>query len=347
MVDSFDPSAYGRTRNFKNGSVSKLSPYISRGVISTRFVFESLKQRYGNLAPFEKFIQELAWRDHWQRSWQMTNVDSDLKRKQEDVAFYGFPERIFNGEIGIDAIDEGVRELYEKGYVHNHMRMYLASIVCNFGKYHWNTPAKWMYYYLLDGDWASNALSWQWVAGTNSNKKYIANQENINKYFDTNDRGTFLDHPYDSLYPSKPEENLTPSISLELKTKLPESSLTLDPDKPVVLYTTYNLDPNWLNGIEANRVLILEPTHFEKYPISPQVLDFILSLAENISNIQLFVGSYLDFCGLTVGQTHHFKEHPFYNHFVGVKHEREWLSRSVASQSSFFKYWNKLKKDLL
>mgnify|MGYP006195700273 CR=1 FL=1 len=60
--------------------------------------------------------------------------------------------------------------------------MYLAAMVCNNAKSHWLTPARWMYYHLLDGDLASNALSWQWVAGTFSHKKYIANQQNINKY---------------------------------------------------------------------------------------------------------------------------------------------------------------------
>jgi deoxyribodipyrimidine photo-lyase len=60
--------------------------------------------------------------------------------------------------------------------------MYIASLACNVAQSQWRIPAKWMYYHLLDADWASNALSWQWVAGTNSNKKYFANQNNINKY---------------------------------------------------------------------------------------------------------------------------------------------------------------------
>ena len=83
--------------------------------------------------------------------------------------------------------------------MHNHLRMYTASICCNIGQYHWLRPAKWMYYHLLDGDWGSNALSWQWVAGTNSNKKYIANQANINKFCYSNDQNTFLDKSYELL----------------------------------------------------------------------------------------------------------------------------------------------------
>ena len=55
--------------------------------------------------------------------------------------------------------------------------MYIASIICNTAKCHWKIPAKWFYYHLKDGDWGSNALSWQWVCGTNSGKKYYANQK--------------------------------------------------------------------------------------------------------------------------------------------------------------------------
>ena len=85
-------------------------------------------------------------------------------------------------KTGIQAIDKSIESLFETGYMHNHSRLYLATLTCNIGKSYWLHPAKWMYYHLLDGDWASNACSWQWVAGANSSKKYFANQENINKY---------------------------------------------------------------------------------------------------------------------------------------------------------------------
>ena len=76
-----------------------------------------------------------------------------------------------------------------------------------------------MYYNLLDGDWGSNALSWQWVAGTTRQKKYIANQENINKYFSTHDFDTFLNKSYEELYSFKEiPEALKSTTSLPLKT---------------------------------------------------------------------------------------------------------------------------------
>ena len=79
--------------------------------------------------------------------------------------------------------------------------MWLAMLVCNIAGTYWETGAKWMYYHLLDGDLASNTLSWQWVAGTFSSKKYFANQENLNKYGNSQDRQykTILDKSYEEL----------------------------------------------------------------------------------------------------------------------------------------------------
>ena len=89
-VDSINPVKYAVTRNFKNGHVTKLSPYISRGVISTRFIYEKLVEKGFNLKKCEKFIQELAWRDFWQQIWVAKGslINEDLKRPQEDVNDY-------------------------------------------------------------------------------------------------------------------------------------------------------------------------------------------------------------------------------------------------------------------
>ena len=172
-LNAFDPSSYSATRNFKKGDVSYLSPYISRGVLSTRKVYDNLVERFGNIRPFEKFIQELAWRDYWQRVWQVSNIDEDLKQPQSQISHFEMPLAVLQAETGIEAVDEAIKELYETGYMHNHMRMYVASIVCNVGQCYWKEGARWMYAHLYDADWGSNALSWQWVAGSNSSKKIL------------------------------------------------------------------------------------------------------------------------------------------------------------------------------
>ena len=184
QIESIDPVNYSKNRNFIDGSVTKLSPYISRGLISTKYVFEKIIERNIPFWKVEKFVQELCWRDYWQLIWKQKGnlIDADLKRIQDGVSNHSLSKALIYGNCGIKAIDNSIKELYDTGYMHNHNRMYLASIACNVAKSHWLNPARWMYYNLLDGDWGSNALSWQWVCGSNSNKKYYANQENINKY---------------------------------------------------------------------------------------------------------------------------------------------------------------------
>jgi deoxyribodipyrimidine photo-lyase len=294
-IDLIDPVRYAITRNFKNGNVSRLSPYISRGVISTRFVYDKLVEKGLNLKKCEKFIQELAWRDFWQQIWVNKGglINKDLKRPQEGFIDKKIAKSVVNGTTKINSVDEEIKNLYELGYMHNHMRMYVASIATNISKSHWKTPAKWMYFHLLDGDWASNSLSWQWVAGSNSNKKYYANQENINKYFNDVQSGTFLDKSYEEIINMDIPKVLDEKINFENKTILPEiKKLEIDNKLPTLIYNYYNIDPNWRIDEKANRILLLEPEIFSKYPVSKKCIQFALKLSDNIDKIQFFSGSF-------------------------------------------------------
>ena len=249
-VEGIDPIKYGKSRNFIDGSVTYLSPYISRGVISTKQVFESVLKRGFDPNSIEKFIQELAWRDYWQQIWihKGEQINSDLRHSQEPVNHYKMVKSIEEAATGILAIDEAIDELYETGYMHNHIRMYLAAIAGNVGRAHWFSPAKWMYYNLLDGDWGSNAWSWQWVSGSNSNKKYFANQENINKDCYTKQKDTFLDVNYSEFDNLEIPEQLKETVDLNLKTDLPKSDdLIIDYNSPTLIYNYYNLYPKWRN----------------------------------------------------------------------------------------------------
>ena len=345
VISKLDVSAYARTRNFKNGAVSKLSPYISRGVISTKFVLEILLKKENDIKKMEKFFQELVWRDYWQKIWQRNqNLLTDLKYPQHPVKFRSIPKAIVEAETGISAMDECIQEFYETGYIHNHMRMYIAAVCCNIGQYHWLNPAQWMYYNLLDGDWGSNALSWQWVAGTTRQKKYIANQENINKYFSTHDFNTFLNKSYEELYSfNEIPEVLKPTSSLTLKTNLPEErKLKIDDGKDTYVFNSYNLDPKWSENEDVNRILLLEPSHFSTYPVSEHVLSFILKMASEIKDIQIAVMEFDQLHELLPPKKEiHYKEHPFSNHYKGVLTERDWIFPNVEATGSFFNYWNK------
>lgn len=232
--------------------------------------------------------------------------------------------------------------------MHNHLRMYTAFLACNLAGFHWKQPAQWMYYHLLDGDWASNALSWQWVAGTFSNKKYIANQENINHYTKTSQRGTYLDASYEELSILNPPQLLLEQYEPALKTILPPSEhLDVDPDLPVFIYNYYNLSPTWRNDEKANRVLLLEPQIFDQYPISTQCMNFALELAKQINGIQVFVGSFEDLKIAALNSPIHYREHPLNNHYQGNKDERNWITSSHNNvQGSFFSFWKKAEKEI-
>jgi deoxyribodipyrimidine photo-lyase len=205
-----------------------------------------------------------------------------------------------------------------------------------------------MYYHLLDADWASNACSWQWVVGSFSSKKYYANQENINNYSGTKQRGTYLDRDY-SILPSMPvPEELKDLTTLELKTNLPSTSdLVIDNSLPIYLYNMYNLDPQWDKHINANRILLIEPSFFSKYPISDKVISFIISLANNIPDIQIFVGEFDELSKKCMGQHKYYKEHSSNKHYTGIEIQREWIFPEVQGyHPSFFNYWKKCEKYL-
>ena len=199
-IRAIDPVKYSSTRNYINGAITHLSPYISRGIISTKFILSEVLNKGYKPAQIEKFIQELAWRDYWQQVWiaKGAAINEDLKHLQTPVSNHSVSKAIVDATTGVEALDTAIETLYKTGYMHNHLRMYIAAVCCNMGYSHWKVPAQWMYYHLLDADWASNALSWQWVAGSNANKKYVANQDNINKYCFTTQKNTFLDVPYEA-----------------------------------------------------------------------------------------------------------------------------------------------------
>ncbi len=347
-VEQIEPVKYGRTRNFLNGAVTKLSPYISRGVISTKYVLERTLAKNHKFFEIEKFLMELAWRDYFQNVWLKNDLDTDLKQPQPDVQNSSMPKAVLQGETGIEALDKAINNLYETGYIHNHVRMYLASITCNLAKSHWKVPAQWMYFHLLDADWASNALSWQWTAAAFSHKKYYANQENINKYCGTYQTGTFLDVPYENIPDLKIPDVLQETESPILQTHLPKKErISVDNALPTLVYNFYNLDPFWKSEMPVNRVLLLEPSHFAKYPVSSKTIEFVLKLAENIKRIQVYVGEFAELKTEHNLSEIYFKEHPTNAHYTGTREERDWMfPENHGFYPSFFTYWKKCEKPL-
>ena len=350
LLDRVDPVKYGATRNYLNGAVTRLSPYISRGVISTRQVAQHMLRKGFQPYQIESFLKELAWRDYFQQVWiaRQDGIDRELKQTQSNVMHHEIPSKLLVANTGIHALDDGIQSLYDTGYMHNHMRMYTASVACNIGQAHWRMPAQWMYFHLLDADWASNALSWQWVAGSFSSKKYFCNQENINKYTGSTQRNTFLDLPYEALPDLSVPEALRETETINLQTQLPVASApVLDDALPIYIYNFYNLDPRWGSDLKAHRILLLEPSFFAKYPVCARTIDFIIALSNNIEGMQVAVGEFSSvFAGVSTERLH-FKEHPCNAHYQGLEHPRDWMFPEVKGYyPSFFAFWKKAERRL-
>jgi deoxyribodipyrimidine photo-lyase len=302
----------------------------------------------------EKIIQELAWREYFQRVWQTKGAQiwEDLKQDQQEVVHHQMITSIQKANTGIESIDSAIHGLYEKGYMHNHSRMYLASIACNIGKAHWLEPSKWMYYHLLDGDIASNNCSWQWVSGAFSSKKYYCNQENINKYTFSKQQNTFLDNPYEQLVDMPIPDALQETTILDLNTNLPHTtSLNIDTTIPTLIYNSYNLDPIWRKLEKVNRVLLLEPSHFNQFPVSDKVIEFIIGLSKNIEGVKIFTGEIEDIKNIYESESLWndqkiiSKEHPAFVYYPGIKDQRDWMFPEVSGYyPSFFSYWKKAER---
>lgn len=353
-VNAIDPIKYAKTRNYINGQLTYLSPYVSRGVISTKQVMDKIIEKQYPYPAIEKIIQELAWREYFQRVWQFkgSQIWEDLKQDQQKVVHHTMLEAIQQAQTGIESIDLAIHGLYEIGYMHNHSRMYIASIACNIGKAYWLTPSKWMYYHLLDGDIASNNCSWQWVSGVFSSKQYFCNQENINKYTFSKQQNTFLDKPYEQLINMDIPNALRDTTKLDLKTNLPTSNTpNIDTEIPTLIYNSYNLDPYWRKDENVNRVLLLEPSHFNQYPVSDKVIQFIIDLSKNIEGIQIFVGEIEEIKklyktdNLWDDQKIISKEHPAFTYYPGIMDQRDWMFPEVTGYyPSFFSFWKKAER---
>ncbi len=189
-LEAVNPPVYGRTRNHLDGDVSRLSPYIRHGALALAEVRDHAISGDGGEKSAWKFVNELGWRDFWQRVYRKTGdgvwEDREAYKTGWDAEDYGdtLPPMVEEGRTGLACMDGFARDLTETGYLHNHARMWMAAYVVHFLRIKWQAGARWFLTHLLDGDPASNNLSWQWVASTFSGRPYFFNRENLEKYTD-------------------------------------------------------------------------------------------------------------------------------------------------------------------
>ena len=228
ILANIDPVRYASTRNYLNGAVTRLSPYLRHGVLSLAEVRRAVLGKVRNREKANKLVNELGWRDYFQRVYyalagQIWHDLEEYKTGYQPTEYaQTLPDDIREGTTGLACIDAFSHELRETGYLHNHVRMWLAAYVVHWRKVRWQAGARWFLTHLLDGDPASNNLSWQWVASSFSHKPYIFNRQNLERF--TNNaycpecplQGSCeLDADYESLtrrlFPHLPNDNDQPS----------------------------------------------------------------------------------------------------------------------------------------
>ncbi len=200
-LQSFLPRAgraYAAQRNFDRGpddrtNVSGLSPYVRHRLVTEAEVVRAALGAHG-LAAAEKFVQEQFWRTYWKgwlelrpRVWTdwLAGVEAAQRALEADPATADRHTVATAGRTGIDCFDAWVAELRDTGYLHNHARMWFASIWIFTLRLPWELGAALFMRHLLDGDPASNTLSWRWVGGLQTvGKTYLARRSNIREYTD-------------------------------------------------------------------------------------------------------------------------------------------------------------------
>ena len=187
---------YSRLRNFDYGpsnrsNISCLSPYITHGVISELEVIKKSLSKF-SFSKNEKFIQEVLWRTYWKgwlelRPAVWTDYLNELKKIREEFKDNTNYKKAIEGNTNIECFNEWINELKENNYLHNHARMWFASIWVFTLELPWQLGAEFFMKHLYDGDAAANTLGWRWVAGIQTQgKNYLASEWNIKKF--TNNR---------------------------------------------------------------------------------------------------------------------------------------------------------------
>jgi deoxyribodipyrimidine photo-lyase len=273
-------SNYAKSRNFdygpsKRDNVSNLSKYITHRIIDEQEVIQTAHSKFAYIK-IEKFIQEVFWRTYWKGWLEMrprvwTSYIEDLKQleKQKDSVEY---QQAISGKTSIECFNDWANELIKYNYLHNHARMWFASIWIFTLKLPWQLGADFFLKHLLDGDAASNTLSWRWVAGLQTKgKNYLATKFNIN---------TFSAKKYEVLKLNDQASPLFETTSFEIQ------PLHFDKvENENSLFLLHNLDSNFLQKFQNKYqyyALLDFNSILESKNYSKQVLDFKSSINEEL-----------------------------------------------------------------
>ena len=268
-----DINNYNSKRNFDFGpsnreNVSCLSPYITHRLITEYEVTKKVLSKHPH-QKVEKYIQEIFWRVYWKgwlelRPQVWTDFIEDLKGLKEDDDY----KKAINGETKIECFNDWVNELKQNNYLHNHTRMWFASIWIFTLNLPWQKGAEFFMKHLYDGDAASNTLSWRWVAGLQTKgKHYVAQSWNISKFTNNKYKNVNLN------------ENALPVIDKREYKLHPLNFITEDNSNEnlLVFENELNLENKNLKNYK-NIYLVLLSNEARKLKLDPKVLEYKLKI---------------------------------------------------------------------
>jgi deoxyribodipyrimidine photo-lyase len=296
-LNNVDALAYGRNRNFLNGSVTHLSPYLRHGCLTLSETFAAIKSKFGLTA--ENLLMQLAWRDYWRQVWSTRGnaIYSEMEPPKVALGYAPLTEAVRQGKTGLPCMDAFIDDLLSTGYVHNHARMWLASYIVHHLKLDWREAADWFEAHLLDGDIASNHLSWQWVASTFSSKPYYFNKENLARY--TGEKycaGCTAHCPFDASYETLQARLFTQPASADAKRyplhQVPMKTASMH--KAVAVYVHDEmLSPN--NSVLSQpfpKIFVFDPQLYADWPLNR--LQFVMDCLSEMMNVEVWVGGTYD-----------------------------------------------------
>ena len=323
---------YSSKRNYDFGpksreNTSNLSKYISHRIINEYDLVREILSEY-NLQKVDKFIQEVFWRVYW-KGWLEHRpdvwrdfVDSDPTYSEEEY------KKAINGETGIECFDDWVKELKSENHLHNHTRMWFASIWIFTLNLPWELGARFFMKYLFDGDAASNTLSWRWVAGIQTQgKNYLARESNIRKFTNQRYMNTSLN---ENALPLENPKIYFPQDVRHVRTTQKYKNLVLF-ESDLNVNERYSFFKNY-----ENIFLVLLDNKNRNIKLDEKVLNFKRTLQEafasKISNSQIIdedtfisLNAQFDVLYPSIGENMDFLDREFKDidklHFIGLKED--------------------------
>ena len=315
-------SEYSKLRNFDFGpdnrsNISCLSPYITHGIVNELEVIDKSLKKF-SFSKNEKFIQEVLWRVYW-KGWlelrpnvwsdylvELNNLRNEFKSNQNYL-------NAIEGKTNIECFNQWVKELKENNYLHNHTRMWFASIWIFTLELPWQLGAEFFMQHLYDGDAASNTLGWRWVAGVQTQgKHYLASEWNIKKFTNNRFQNIQLNENASSIfndktYPINKKEFLNSQILEDKILLIFENNMTFEFSdfkehkfkKILLVLNNTNRTIRLSEKILKFKANLLEDqkTRLEEKSINCEIINIndLKNIAENVYALYPNVGENLDF----------------------------------------------------